>query len=101
MAADALSASTLTVGPAVLSSPPLGQIHRLTPKAIALAPALPAPPLAEIPEPMVFRPLAGSTESLEWLTEVLQARTGEQRIAQRKAPRQSFSFALSLTGRRL
>lgn len=37
------------------------------------------------------------TEELQWLTDPLGSRTGEQRIALRKAPRQIFSYGMLLT----
>ncbi|RLP22270.1 hypothetical protein [Mesorhizobium sp. YM1C-6-2] len=48
-------------------------------------------------EPWPFRPLLPVTETIETLTDILSARTGEQRIALRKAPRQFFSYAVRTT----
>lgn len=44
----------------------------------------------------IFPPLADYKEMLEWKTDVIQAFSGEQRIALRRAPRQKFEHAYSL-----
>ena len=43
-----------------------------------------------------FRVNVGSSEKLEWLSDVLSGYTGEQRLALRDAPRQSFNYADTL-----
>ena len=43
-----------------------------------------------------FCPLDGYRERLEWLTEVMTARAGQQRIARRGAPRQQFEGRYAL-----
>lgn len=43
-----------------------------------------------------FRPNVGTSEILEWLTEILTSRTGEQRIALRPVPRQIFAYTATL-----
>lgn len=50
-----------------------------------------------LPEAWPFPPLFnGSSETLEWMTDLLQGTTGEQRIADRYAPRQTFEYAHKL-----
>ncbi|MGX1259793.1 hypothetical protein [Sinorhizobium fredii] len=47
-------------------------------------------------ELLPFLPLAAGSETLGWLTEVLQGRTSEQRLGLRSAPRQSFQYSFKL-----
>lgn len=49
------------------------------------------PAIKIFPEPWPF-PAASLKEQLQWLTDPLGSRTGEQRLALRKAPRQMFSW---------
>jgi hypothetical protein len=49
-----------------------------------------------MPELWPFRPELGCTETLEWYSEVLGSRTGEQRLSLRYAPRQMFQYATRL-----
>lgn len=49
-----------------------------------------------MPDLWPFRPLLGCQEQLSWLTEVMGSRTGEQRLALRSAPRQSFEYTFRL-----
>ncbi|PSJ55812.1 hypothetical protein C7I85_26365 [Mesorhizobium soli] len=50
-----------------------------------------------LPETWPFRARFPLAETLEWMTEVLGSRTGEQRLALRSAPRQSFSYSVRLS----
>ncbi|TGS78073.1 hypothetical protein EN818_31410, partial [Mesorhizobium sp. M3A.F.Ca.ET.175.01.1.1] len=43
-----------------------------------------------------FRPEIPAQETLEWFTDILSSRTGEQRIALRSAPRQIFAYSFRL-----
>lgn len=43
-----------------------------------------------------FRPLIGIAEKLEWFSEVMKGRTGEQRLSLRSAPRQVFNYVSHL-----
>lgn len=47
----------------------------------------------------ILKPLSEPSEKLSWKTDILQAHDREQRIAIRKAPRQSFDYRFFLTGR--
>lgn len=47
----------------------------------------------------LLKPLSEPTERLSWKTDIIQAHDREQRIAIRKAPRQSFDYRFFLTGR--
>jgi hypothetical protein len=49
-----------------------------------------------MPDLWPFRPELGCSETLEWNSEVLGSRTGEQRLSLRPAPRQNFSYATRL-----
>lgn len=40
-----------------------------------------------------YRPTIGTAESLEWFTEILRSRTGEQRLCLREVPRQFFDYS--------
>lgn len=44
-----------------------------------------------------FAPLSDMTETLEWSTDILRTKAGEQRIALRDAPRQMFAFSHRLS----
>lgn len=46
-----------------------------------------------------YPPQHGVTEALEWNTNIMRAKAGEQRIALRDAPRQSFEFSYFMTER--
>lgn len=54
-----------------------------------------------MPDLWPFRPLLGCQEKISWLTEVLGSRTGEQRIALRTAPRQSYEYTFRLNWQQL
>jgi len=44
-----------------------------------------------------FEPLSGVIEELEWLTDIIPSKAGEQRIALRTAPRRTFNLSHILT----
>jgi len=44
-----------------------------------------------------FEPLSGVIEELEWLTDIIFSKAGEQRIALRQAPRRTFNLSHILT----
>lgn len=48
-----------------------------------------------------FPPLKDYSESLEWLTDILQSRNNEQRISVRRHPRRTFNFEHILTSEQL
>jgi hypothetical protein len=43
-----------------------------------------------------FSPQHGATESLEWVTDVMRTKAGEQRLALRNAPRQTFEYSYKM-----
>ncbi|WP_146148860.1 hypothetical protein [Pseudaminobacter soli (ex Li et al. 2025)] len=64
---------------------------------VAGPPVLDSANVVVLPELWGFHAMVPVTETLEWLTDVLGSRTGEQRIALRSAPRQTFSFSVRLS----
>lgn len=56
------------------------------------APVLDSPDMLVLYQLWPFRPMTAQ-ESLEWLTDMLASRTGEQRIALRSAPRQIIGYS--------
>jgi len=97
MATVALSTGSLDAGAPDLATPALQLIHHLsTGNLDAGAPDLAAPKMVLLYEPWPFRPDVGASDTLESLTEMLQSYTKEQRIAQRKAPRQNPRYTTRL-----
>ncbi|RVA08570.1 hypothetical protein EN932_25405 [Mesorhizobium sp. M7A.F.Ca.US.002.01.1.1] len=97
MATVALSTGNLDAGAPDLPSLHLGLIHHLsTANLDAGAPELGSPTPVILYEPWPFRPLVGASDTLETLSEVMQSYTGEQRLALRKAPRQSPRYTAKL-----
>ncbi len=87
----------ITTGAPDLGSPTIGLSIAVEPQSlVAGAPVLGQPDVVVLPETWPFHAKPVS-ETLEWLTEVLGGRTGEQRLALRNAPRQSFSYSVRLS----
>ncbi|MBZ9659768.1 hypothetical protein LB523_12000 [Mesorhizobium sp. ESP-6-4] len=85
-------------GVPVLGTPALVLIHATVPDSLASGtPDLGLPVIIILYEVWPFRPLLPIQETLEWLTDVLPSRTGEQRIALRSSARQMFAFGSRLT----
>ena len=98
MASIDLSPVGLAAGAPALGAPRIDPGSLVAPGSIAAgAPVIPAPGIKVYPELWPFVPLVGATETLEWMSEVLSSRTGEQRIALRSAPRQYLEFRHRLT----
>ncbi|TPI10279.1 hypothetical protein [Mesorhizobium sp. B4-1-1] len=97
MATVALSTGNLDAGAPDLASPALQLIHHLsTGNLDAGAPDLGSPRMVMLYEAWPFRPVAGASDTLETLSEVMQSYTDETRLALRKAPRQNPRYTVKL-----
>lgn len=94
MATVDVSPDGFAAGAPVLDSPAIVLIVNAIPgDFVTGSPDLDSAALLVLYQLWPFRPLLPAQESLEWFTDVLGSRTGEQRIALRSAPRQMFSYS--------
>ncbi|TGT72903.1 hypothetical protein EN802_13570 [bacterium M00.F.Ca.ET.159.01.1.1] len=97
MATVDVSPSGFDAGAPVLDSPAVVLIINVVPQGFdAGAPDLAHVDLLILYQLWPFRPEIPTQETLEWLTDMLPSYTGEQRIALRPAPRQTFAYSFKL-----
>jgi hypothetical protein len=97
MATVDVSPSGFDAGAPVLDSPDIKMIVNIVPSGFdAGVPALEAVHITILYQLWPFRPELPAQETLEWLTDMLASRTGEQRIALRSAPRQMFAYSFRM-----
>jgi hypothetical protein len=94
MATVDVSPDGFAAGAPVLGSPAIVLIVNVVPNTLVSgAPDLISVDILILYQLWPFRPQIPAQETLEWLTDMLASRTGEQRIALRSAPRQLLAYS--------